>query len=199
MKAWPLMEHFYTLQGEGWHQGRAAYFIRLAGCDIGCSWCDVKESWNAENYPEVQIENLIEFVSNTKAPIVVITGGEPAMYPLETLCDAMHAIQKKVHIETSGAYPILGDFDWITLSPKRFKKAITDSLQRANELKVVIAHENDLRWADTFRKDISESCLLYLQPEWDAREKMMPLIVQKVMEEPEWRISLQTHKYLNIP
>jgi 7-carboxy-7-deazaguanine synthase len=193
-KALPVMESFYTIQGEGFHQGKAAYFIRLAGCDVGCTWCDVKDSWDAEEHEIVPISQLKKSLQFSKAEIVVITGGEPAMYNLEGLTTMVKNLGLKTHIETSGAYPITGTWDWICVSPKRFKKALQECLIQAHELKVII-----FRFAQNYSKLVNAECKLYLQPEWNVAEDMMPEIISFVKESPQYRISLQVHKYLNIP
>ena len=195
----PVMEHFYTIQGEGFYTGNAAYFIRLGGCDVGCVWCDVKESWDASIHPQVSIETMVDWVKQSGSPLCVITGGEPAMYDLTDLVNALHNEGIKVNIETSGAYEIKGDYDWICLSPKKFKFPILSSLSKANEFKAVVFHPSDIQWAESYRKDLNENCLLYLQPEWSKSEQNLPLIIDYVKAHPEWQISLQTHKYMNIP
>ena len=195
----PVMEHFYTIQGEGAFTGVAAYFIRLAGCDVGCTWCDVKESWNAEGYLTYSAAQMFERVSETKAKVVVITGGEPAMYDLNPIVDLFHQQGIRVHIETSGAYKVQGNFDWITLSPKKFKFPIETEIPKAHELKIVAFNNSDFEWATKWEHFCSASCKLYIQPEWDKREKMTPLIIDFVKENPHWQISLQTHKIINVP
>lgn len=195
----PVMESFYTIQGEGNFQGHAAYFIRLAGCDVGCVWCDVKESWEASAHPLVDISSLISKAGENPSNIAVITGGEPAMYDLTLLTSQLHNAGMRTHIETSGAYPLTGKWDWICLSPKKFKKPVPDLLARANELKVIIYNESDFQWAEEYRAKVSEDCLLFLQPEWSKEKEMMPGIVDYVKNHPAWKISLQIHKYLNVP
>ena len=195
----PVMEHFYTIQGEGAFTGVAAYFIRLAGCDVGCTWCDVKESWNTEGYPTYSEAQMFEWVSATKAKVVVITGGEPAMYDLNPIVDRFHQNGIRVHIETSGAYEIQGNFDWITLSPKKFKFPLESEIPKAHELKIVAFNNSDFEWATKWEHFCSASCKLYIQPEWDKREKMTPAIIDFVKENPHWQISLQTHKIINVP
>lgn len=195
----PVMEHFYTIQGEGFYTGNAAYFIRLGGCDVGCVWCDVKESWDASIHPQVSIETMIDWVKQSGSPLCVITGGEPAMYDLTDLVNGLHSEGIKVNIETSGAYEIKGDYDWICLSPKKFKFPVLSSLSKANEFKAVVFHTSDIQWAESYRKDLNENCLLYFQPEWSKSEQNLPLIIDYVKGHPEWKISLQTHKYMNIP
>ncbi len=194
----PLMEEFYTIQGEGYHKGTAAYFIRVGGCDVGCHWCDVKESWNAELHPPTAIEDIIENASNYSDTIVV-TGGEPLTWDMGPLTKGLKDKELKIHIETSGAYPLTGIWDWICLSPKKVKLPTGDIHQKADELKVIVYNKHDFQFAEEQAKKVQEDCLLYLQPEWSVRDKVMPLIVDYVMQHPKWRVSLQTHKYLNIP
>ena len=194
-----VMEHFYTIQGEGYYTGSAAYFIRLGGCDVGCVWCDVKESWDASIHPQMTVETLVKLVTDAKAKLVVITGGEPAMYDLNPLVDILKAAGIQVNIETSGAYPIQGALDWICLSPKKFKFPIKEALIKADEFKAVVFHPSDIAWATSFVADLKPGCRLYLQPEWSKSDSITPLIIDFVKENPQWQISLQTHKYLNIP
>lgn len=196
--ALPLMEAFYTLQGEGYHKGSAAYFIRIGGCDVGCHWCDVKESWDAEKHPPTQIDQIVE-EAQKYSDTIVITGGEPLMWNMQPLTTALQAVGMKIHIETSGAYPITGEWDWFCLSPKKNKLPTEDAIARANELKVIVYNKDDLRFAEAQSKKVSKDCILYLQPEWSKRDKVMPLMVDYVLANPKWKISLQTHKYLNIP
>lgn len=195
----PVMEYFYTIQGEGQFAGSAAYFIRLAGCDVGCHWCDVKESWEVDEKQWLPIKDLIHQIQRTPVNMVVITGGEPAMYNLEELTAEIKNIGKRTHIETSGAYEITGHWDWVTLSPKKFKAPVDSSFSKANELKVVVFNKHDFKWAEENAQKVSSQCQLLLQPEWDRREEIMPLIVDFVKENPRWKASLQTHKYLNVP
>jgi len=195
----PLMEHFYTLQGEGRYTGYASYFLRLGGCDVGCVWCDVKESWDASKHPLVQIESMVKFVADEKAPIAVITGGEPLMHNLDELTLTLKNNGIRTHIETSGAHPLSGDWDWICLSPKKFKAPLPEVIQRANELKVVIFNKTDFEWAEKFAAAVSPDCLLYLQPEWSKSVEINPLIIAYVKKNPQWILSLQTHKFLDIP
>ena len=197
--ALPVMEQFYSLQGEGFHQGKAAYFIRLGGCDIGCVWCDVKESWDGEKHPLVRIEQLIETVKQTPARIVVITGGEPLMYDLTELTQRLQHASVKTHLETSGAYPLTGQWDWICLSPKKFKAPLPAILPKANELKVIIFHKSDFQWAEQYRNKVATDCKLYLQPEWDRAAQVTPLIIDYIKKRPQWELSLQIHKYINVP
>ena len=193
----PLMESFHSLQGEGYHSGLSTYFIRLGGCDIGCHWCDVKESWNFQKYPLIPIKKIVEKVV-VKAKNVVITGGEPLMWNMFPLTNALKLKNKKIHLETSGAYKISGIWDWFCLSPKKNKLPTEQSFARANELKIVIYNKYDLEFAENCAKHVKKDCLIYLQPEWGKREKIMPLLVDFVKQNPKWKISLQTHKYLNI-
>lgn len=197
-KMLPLMEEFYTIQGEGYHTGTAAYFIRIGGCDVGCHWCDVKESWNADLHPPTSSDLIIE---NAKkyAETVVITGGEPLMWNMEYLTKNLQNKYIKTHIETSGAYKLSGIWDWICLSPKKTKLPLEEIYREANELKMIIYNKNDFKFAEEQASKVNENCELFLQPEWSNREKMTPQIVNYVMTNPKWKISLQTHKYLNIP
>lgn len=198
-KALPVMEHFYTLQGEGFHQGRAAYFIRLGGCDVGCVWCDVKESWEAEKHPLYNIEDLILNIEKTPAEIVVVTGGEPLLHDLTELTRALQRKGLKTHIETSGSSPLSGTWDWITLSPKKFKSPVPENLPFANELKVVVFNKSDFAWAEQFAAQVGPACKLYLQPEWSRAAQVTPLIIDYIREHPQWQLSLQIHKYINVP
>jgi organic radical activating enzyme len=195
----PLMEHFYTLQGEGRYTGHASYFLRLGGCDVGCVWCDVKESWDASKHPLVQIESMVKFVVDEKAPIAVITGGEPLMHNLDELTSTLKIKGIRTHIETSGAHPLSGEWDWICLSPKKFKAPLPEVIQKANELKVVIFNKTDFEWAEKFAAAVSPTCLLYLQPESSKSTEINPLIIAYVKKNPQWILSLQTHKFLDIP
>ncbi|NJO25737.1 MAG: 7-carboxy-7-deazaguanine synthase QueE [Bacteroidia bacterium] len=193
------MEHFYTLQGEGFHQGKAAYFIRLGGCDVGCVWCDVKDSWDAERHPKWKVESLTLKVKETPAEIVVITGGEPLMYNLDTLTIELRKAGLQTNLETSGAYPLSGQWDWICLSPKKFKAPLPEILPRANELKVVVFNKSDFDWAEKYALQVSPDCKLYLQPEWEKAVEMTPLIIGYIKNNPQWELSLQIHKYINVP
>jgi 7-carboxy-7-deazaguanine synthase len=195
----PLMEEFYTIQGEGFNTGKAAYFIRLGGCDVGCHWCDVKESWDAELHALTAADVIVENASRFPSKAVVVTGGEPLIYNLDYLTGSLkqHGIQ--TFIETSGAYPLSGCWDWICLSPKKFKPPIPDLAAHADELKVIIFNKSDFEFAEQHAKLVMPGCKLYLQPEWSKSKEMIPLIVEYVMNNPQWEISLQTHKYLNIP
>lgn len=194
----PLMEEFYTIQGEGYHTGTAAYFIRIGGCDVGCHWCDVKESWNAELHPPTSIDVI---VANAKkyAETVVVTGGEPLTWDMTGLTHKLKEQNLRVHIETSGAYPVSGSWDWFCLSPKKTKLPVEDAYKIAHELKVIIHNKHDFQFAEEQAAKINGNAILFLQPEWSKKEEMTPLIVDYVMNNPKWRVSLQTHKYLNIP
>lgn len=195
----PVMEHFYTIQGEGMHQGRSAYFIRLGGCDVGCVWCDVKGSWDAAKHPLYNIDTIVQFVAATSARLVVITGGEPLMHDLTELTNALHQLGVEINIETSGAHPLSGEMDWICLSPKKFKAPLPELVPLAHELKVVIFHPSDFKWAEEFAAQVSPACKLYLQPEWDKAAVVTPLIVDYIKANPQWRLSLQVHKYIQVP
>ena len=195
----PVMEYFYTLQGEGFHSGKAAYFIRLGGCDVGCVWCDVKESWDADVHPRYTVERLVSDASAFPGRMVVITGGEPLMYNLDELTLSLRQAGFQTNIETSGAHPLSGHWDWICFSPKKFKAPLDEFYDAAHELKVIIFNKSDFAFAEQHAARVNENCKLFLQVEWDRREKMMPLLVEYVKEHPEWRISIQTHKYMNIP
>jgi 7-carboxy-7-deazaguanine synthase len=195
----PIMEYFFTIQGEGFYSGRAAFFIRTAGCDVGCVWCDVKESWNKEKHPLQTIDFLIDEVKNSGTQLVVITGGEPAMYNLTTIINRIKELNIEVAIETSGCYNLNGDVDWYCFSPKKFKAPVEEAYIKASELKVVISHSSDFEWAESHLTKINSSCTLYLQPEWSKQERFLPEIIEYVKKHPKWRISLQTHKFMNIP
>ena len=194
-----LMEHFYTLQGEGRYSGQASYFIRLGGCDVGCTWCDVKESWDATKHPQVTIEDIVNVVRVSGSPIAVITGGEPLMHNLSGLTAQLKSIGVRTHIETSGAHPLSGSWDWICLSPKKFKAPREEVIKRANELKVVVYNKSDFEWAEKYAALVPPDCLLYLQPEWSKASVMNSLIVSYIKENPKWIFSSQSHKFLDIP
>ncbi|MDB2672882.1 7-carboxy-7-deazaguanine synthase QueE [Flavobacteriaceae bacterium] len=196
--ALPLMEAFYTLQGEGFHKGSAAYFIRIGGCDVGCHWCDVKESWDADKHPPTAINAIVE-EAHRYSKTIVVTGGEPLMWDMNPLTNALKAKGINVHIETSGAYALTGHWDWFCLSPKKNKLPTPEAAARADELKVIVYNKDDFCFAEEQAETVSENCVLYLQPEWSKREQMMPLMVDYVLENPQWKVSLQTHKYLKIP
>ena len=195
----PVMEHFYTIQGEGNHQGRAAYFIRLGGCDVGCVWCDVKDSWDASKHPLVSVDALIKLVAATPAKLVVITGGEPLMHELTELTTALQTAGFETNIETSGSHALTGSWDWICLSPKKFKAPLPTVVPFANELKVVIFNNSDFDWAEKYAAQVNSKCKLYLQPEWDKAAIVTPLIIDYIKANPKWQLSLQIHKYINVP
>jgi len=195
----PLMEEFYTIQGEGFHTGKAAYFIRLGGCDVGCHWCDVKESWDAELHALTAADVIVDHASQHPSKAVVVTGGEPLIYNLDYLTGQLQQKGIKTFVETSGAYPLSGSWDWICLSPKKFKGPTMSVAEKADELKVIVFNKSDFEWAEQHAKLVGPNCKLYLQPEWSRSKEMTPLIVEYVMNNPHWEISLQTHKYLNIP
>lgn len=194
----PLMEEFYTIQGEGFHTGKAAYFIRIGGCDVGCHWCDVKESWNPNLHPPTAIENIADGAKKY-SDTVVVTGGEPLTWNMDPLTQALRDKGITIHIETSGAYPLSGSWDWICLSPKKTKPPVKEIYQNADELKIIIFNQNDFKWAEEHAARVPPNCKLFLQPEWSKRDKMIPLISDYVMANPKWQISLQTHKYIGIP
>ena len=193
------MEMFYSLQGEGYHQGRAAYFIRLAGCDVGCVWCDVKESWDASKHPVFSVDEIVSSALAHPARLAIITGGEPLLYNLDALTTALKKVGFEVNIETSGSSPMSGKWDWVCLSPKKFKAPLSESIAAASELKVVIFNKHDFEWAETYAKQVPASCKLYLQPEWDKANEMMPLIIDYVKTHPKWELSAQLHKYIQVP
>ncbi|RZS68923.1 7-carboxy-7-deazaguanine synthase QueE [Pseudobacter ginsenosidimutans] len=195
----PVMEYFYTLQGEGYHQGRAAYFIRLGGCDVGCVWCDVKESWDASKHPLLSLETIVEGAAQFPGRIAIITGGEPLMHDLGPLTDALHDAGFQTHIETSGAHPLSGEWDWICLSPKKFKTPLPEILPLANELKVVVYNKSDFEWAEKYAAQVGPNCKLYLQPEWSKSQQVTPLIIDYIKDHPQWEFSLQLHKYIHVP
>lgn len=195
----PVMEAFYTVQGEGQYAGHAAYFIRLAGCDVGCTWCDVKESWDEGAHPIVAIEQIVAEAASHPARLVVITGGEPLMYDLSALTAALKQEGFRIHIETSGAHPLSGDIDWVCLSPKKFKQPLPEIFALAHELKIIVFNKHDFKWAIELAEKVNSSCTLLLQPEWGKRNEFTPSIVEFVKQHPQWQISLQTHKYLDIP
>jgi 7-carboxy-7-deazaguanine synthase len=195
----PVMEHFYTIQGEGYHQGKAAYFIRLGGCDVGCVWCDVKDSWDASKHEQLAIGNLQLAIKNTGANLVVITGGEPLMHNLDELTNVLQQQGLQTNIETSGSHPLSGKWDWICLSPKKFKAPLPEIFPVANELKIVVFNKSDFDWAEKYAALVSPACKLYLQPEWDKAAEITPLIVDYIKANPKWELSLQVHKYINVP
>lgn len=194
----PLMEEFYTIQGEGFYQGSAAYFVRLGGCDVGCHWCDVKESWDALLHPPTPIEKIVANAQE-HSKLVVVTGGEPLMYNLDPLTRLFRSSGTRTHIETSGAHALSGEWDWICLSPKKMKLPVPPIYEVANELKMIVYNKDDFRFAEEQAAKVNKNCILLLQPEWSRREKMIPMMVDYVKANPKWKISLQTHKYLNVP
>jgi len=193
------MEMFYTLQGEGYHQGKAAYFIRLAGCDVGCVWCDVKESWDASKHPVYSVDEIVTSALAHPARLAIITGGEPLLYNLDALTTALKKVGFELNIETSGSSPMSGNWDWICLSPKKFKAPLAESIAAASELKVVIFNKHDFEWAETYAKQVPASCKLYLQPEWDKSNEITPLIIDYIKANPKWELSAQLHKYIQVP
>lgn len=199
VKTLPVMEQFYTLQGEGYHQGKAAYFIRLGGCDVGCVWCDVKESWDAAAHQHFTIEQIVKKAVAQAARLAVITGGEPTLYDLGELTTQLKKAGFETNIETSGAHPLTGSFDWVCLSPKKFKVPVEGILRQANELKIIVYNKSDFIWAESFAAKVSAHCMLFLQPEWSRRNEMMPLIVDYIKANPQWQMSIQMHKYVNVP
>lgn len=192
------METFYSIQGEGNYQGHAAFFIRLAGCDVGCVWCDVKESWDANKHAERSVESLLQEVKQTAASIVIITGGEPLMYDCLPLTEALQQAGYKTHVETSGAYPLSGKWDWVCVSPKKFKAPLDSVLAQADELKVVVFNKTDIAWALQHAEKVNSTCLLFLQPEWSKEKEMLPLMTAFIQENPTWKLSLQIHKYMGV-
>jgi 7-carboxy-7-deazaguanine synthase len=197
--ALPVMEDFYTIQGEGFYQGHAAYFVRLGGCDVGCVWCDVKESWDANAHPKVSVFEITRHAKLSGSPLVVITGGEPAMYDLLPLTESLQSQGLKTNIETSGVYPLTGIWDWVCFSPKKFKLPHESIYAKANELKVIVYNRSDFFWAEEHASHVSADCELFLQPEWSKEKEMVPLIIEYVKANPKWKVSLQIHKYMNIP
>jgi 7-carboxy-7-deazaguanine synthase len=195
----PVMEQFYTIQGEGFNSGKAAYFIRIGGCDVGCHWCDVKESWDANLHPLTLTESLLENIKAYKAKSVVITGGEPLIYNLDYLTSVLKQEGIETFIETSGAYPLSGQWDWICLSPKKTMPPLEEVYKQAHELKMIVHNQHDFVWAEEQATKVGTSCYRYLQPEWSKHAKVLPQIIEYVKEHPQWMISLQTHKYMNIP
>ena len=193
------MEDFYTIQGEGFYQGHAAYFIRLGGCDVGCVWCDVKDSWDASAHPHVSVDDMASRAKASGSGIVVVTGGEPVMYDLAPLTEALKASGLRTHIETSGAYPLTGTWDWVCFSPKKFKLPHPSIFEQAHELKIIVYNKSDFEWAEEYAAKVSTSCELFLQPEWSKEKEMLPWIIEYVKANPKWKVSLQIHKYMNIP
>ena len=198
-KVLPLMESFLSIQGEGYFAGKSSYFLRIGGCDVGCHWCDVKESWDPKIHPLTEVDKIIKEVQKNSVDIVVITGGEPLMWNLDYLCHRLNELNFKIHLETSGAYNLSGKFDWICLSPKKTLKPIKEVQDLANELKVIISNKNDFKWAQIQSKKVKKSCKLFLQPEWSKKQEILPEIVNFVSNNIQWSISLQTHKYMNLP
>lgn len=194
----PLMEEFYTIQGEGFHKGTAAYFVRIGGCDVGCHWCDVKESWNANLHPPTETTKIVA-AAKSYSNTIVVTGGEPLTWDMTALTTQLKAEGLQTHIETSGAYKLTGIWDWICLSPKKMKLPTKEVYDHAHELKMIIYNKDDFRFAEEQAAKVNDDCILYLQPEWSKRDKVVPEIVDYVMKHPKWKVSLQTHKYLNIP
>ena len=195
----PLVEDFYTIQGEGFHSGKPAYFIRLGGCDVGCSWCDAKYTWNPLSHPLVDTDEIVERAASFEAQAIVITGGEPLIYPLDYLTERLHAHGLEIFLETSGSHLLSGAFDWICLSPKRKQPPLAEAFAAASELKVIIETEEDLRWAEECAAKVGERCMLFMQPEWSRSEQMTPTIVEYVKAHPQWNISIQIHKFMHIP
>ena len=195
----PIMEEFYTIQGEGANTGQPAYFIRVGGCDVGCHWCDVKESWDASIHPLVEVDVVVKNALQHPAMTVIVTGGEPTIYNLSYLTAQLKKKGVKTFIETSGAYPLTGDWDWVCLSPKKTSPPLPEIIQKASELKIIVHNNDDIKWAEKNTENVNKNCKLYLQPEWSKRNEIMPVIVEYVMQHPKWNISLQTHKYMGIP
>ena len=199
MQSYPVMELFYSLQGEGYHQGKAAFFIRLAGCDVGCVWCDVKDSWDASKHPVLSVEAIVAAAAAHPSRIAIVTGGEPLLHQLEPLTTALKTAGFQTHIETSGSSPMSGSWDWVCLSPKKFKAALPEAIKAANELKVVVFNNSDFAFANTFLKDVAVDCKKYLQPEWDKSDAMTPLVIEYIKANPSWELSAQLHKYIQVP
>lgn len=197
--ALPIMEHFYTIQGEGFNAGKSAYFIRIGGCDVGCHWCDVKESWDASVHPVMPIEDLVEPLNSVPSKDIVITGGEPSMYPLAPLNAMLKSKGFNLFIETSGAYELSGKWDWICFSPKKTGSINEEIYERADELKIIVHNQNDFSWAEKHASKVHSKCKLYLQPEWSKLDEIMPKVIDYVMENPQWNISIQSHKFMRIP
>jgi organic radical activating enzyme len=193
------MELFYSLQGEGYHQGKAAFFIRLAGCDVGCVWCDVKDSWDASKHPVLSIEEIVAAAAAHPSRIAIVTGGEPLLHQLDPLTTALKAAGFQTHIETSGSSPMSGSWDWVCLSPKKFKAALPEAIKAANELKVVVFNNSDFAFANSFVNDVDADCKKYLQPEWEKSDAMTPLVIEYIKSNPSWELSAQLHKYIQVP
>jgi organic radical activating enzyme len=193
------MELFYSLQGEGYHQGKAAFFIRLAGCDVGCVWCDVKDSWDASKHPVLSVEEIVAAAAAHPSRIAIVTGGEPLLHQLDPLTTALRAAGFQTHIETSGSSPMSGSWDWICLSPKKFKAPLAEAVTEADELKVVVFNKSDFDWANSFVNDLAADCKKYLQPEWEKSDAMTPLVIEYIKQNPSWELSAQLHKYIQVP
>ena len=193
------MELFYSLQGEGYHQGKAAFFIRLAGCDVGCVWCDVKDSWDASKHPVLSVEEIIAAAAAHPSRIAIVTGGEPLLHQLDPLTTTLRAAGFQTHIETSGSSPMSGSWDWVCLSPKKFKAPLAESVKAADELKVVVFNKSDFDWANSFVNDLAADCKKYLQPEWEKSDAMTPLVIEYIKQNPSWELSAQLHKYIQVP
>jgi 7-carboxy-7-deazaguanine synthase len=196
---YPLMEHYYTIQGEGYNAGKACYFLRLGGCDVGCVWCDVKESWDVNAHPIVSVNEMLKYVKEVNATRVVVTGGEPLMHDLTFLTQKFSEHEIETLLETSGAYPLTGKWNWTCVSPKKFKSPLPEVLFEADELKIIVFNKSDFDWAEQHAEHVKKSCKLFLQPEYDSFQKVMPMIIAYVKQNPKWRISLQTHKVINVP
>ena len=199
MPSYPVMELFYSLQGEGYHQGKAAFFIRLAGCDVGCVWCDVKDSWDASKHPVLSVEEIVAAAAAHPSRIAIVTGGEPLLHTLDPLTTALKAAGFQTHIETSGSSPMSGSWDWVCLSPKKFKAALPEAIKAANELKVVVFNNSDFAFANSFVNDVDADCKKYLQPEWEKSDAMTPLVIEYIKANPSWELSAQLHKYIQVP
>ena len=199
MPSYPVMELFYSLQGEGYHQGKAAFFIRLAGCDVGCVWCDVKDSWDASKHPVLSVEEIVVAAAAHPSRIAIVTGGEPLLHQLDPLTTALKAAGFQTHIETSGSSPMSGSWDWVCFSPKKFKAPLAESVKAANELKVVVFNKSDFDWANSFVNDVNTDCKKYLQPEWEKSDAMTPLVIEYIKSNPSWELSAQLHKYIQVP
>lgn len=195
----PLVEDFYTIQGEGYHTGKPAYFIRLGGCDVGCRWCDAKFTWNPKHFPPVEVDRIVERAASYPAQAIVVTGGEPSLYPLDYLTAELHRRGLAIFLETSGAHPLTGDFDWICLSPKKQQPPLAEIFPRAHELKVIVETPDDFVWAERNAERVGERCMLFLQPEWSRYGELIPAVVEYVKRNPRWNISVQTHKFMHIP
>jgi len=196
---YPVMEMFYSLQGEGYHQGKAAFFIRLAGCDVGCVWCDVKDSWDASKHPVLSIQEMVIAALAHPARLAIVTGGEPLLHNLDPLTTALKAAGFQTNIETSGSSPMSGQWDWVCLSPKKFKAPLSENVALAHELKVVVFNNSDFEWAETYAKQTNPDCKLFLQPEWDKQTQITPVVIEYVKANPKWELSAQLHKYIQVP